>query len=102
MYNINDDPSYINQDCEVVLRNIPEAWNAESVEEYVATALPGVKVQFVEDPVLIKNQWCTIMSVSNLEDAESVANTLNRQNIDDKYVKAHLHPHNKSTRVNKQ
>ena len=51
---------------------------------------------------MIKNQMCTIITLSNLEDAERVTMALNHELIKGQIIKAHLHPNNIKNRIKKE
>ena len=86
----------------VILRCIPPS-DANIKNIYMKCTSRGEKVKHVVNPMLLKNQWCCIVVMETIEDAEKLCIRINNSVCDraGHKVKAHIHPKSDMHRPNK-
>lgn len=75
----------------VVLRNIPPCdANLKAIRRNCTKR--GEKVKLVTPPASVKGQWCCLVVVQDVEDAEKICMRVNNYAFDKGRIKAHVHP----------
>jgi hypothetical protein len=84
----------------IVLRNIP---TNDTKAIHKTCTRKGERVRYITQPILIKEQWCCMVIVEDIEDAERICLRVNNTTVDKKgKVRAHIHPSSTMNRKNKE
>ena len=73
----------------VILRNVPPKCTSENIQNQCAAR--GEKVLYAIKPLQIRSQFCSIVVLENLEDAEKLCMSLNQKEIaKNKFLKVNI------------
>ena len=75
----------------VILRNLPPNCNDKSIYNFTDQKIKN-GVKYCLNPINIDNIYCSLVVCKELEYAEKLCFELNNTQINNKYIKAHLHP----------
>ena len=75
----------------VILRNLPPNCNDRSIYKFTDQKIKN-GVKYCLNPILVDDIYCALVVCKELEFAERLCNDLNNTEINNKYMKAHLHP----------
>jgi hypothetical protein len=74
----------------VILRNVPPKCTSENIQNQCSAR--GERVSYAIKPHQIRNQFCSIVVLENLEDAEKLCISLNQKEIaKNKFLKVLVH-----------
>ena len=75
----------------VILRNLPANCNDKSIYNFTEQKIKN-GIKYCLNPIEIDNIYCALVVCKELEYAEKLCHDLNNSEINNKYIKAHLHP----------
>ena len=76
-----------NTQFSVILRNLTPEFGSENINNLLTENFEGIKINYISEPFLISNIYCSIVYVSNLEDAERICVKLHKKiRLNDKFV----------------
>ena len=75
----------------VILRNLPTNCNDKSLYNFTEQKVKN-GIKYCSNPVIIDNLCCALVVCKELENAEKLCFDLNNSEINNKIIKAHLHP----------
>jgi hypothetical protein len=82
----------------VILRNIPATATIDNIKQFCSAHTTAV--QYIINPIQIKNSMCTLAILTDLDEAEKLCKALNKKELGKrKWLKVNLHP--KCCRVRK-
>jgi len=91
-YNRMDDPKYMLEFFGVILQNLPLESTSQTIIDLVAMNSSNMSVLSVEIPTLIGESLCSFIRTKTLEDAETLALTLNGLITQTGNIRVGLHP----------
>ena len=75
----------------VILRNLPPNCNDKSLYNFTEQKVEN-GIKYCLNPILVDNLYCALVVCKELEYAEKLCFDLNNSEINNKLIKAHLHP----------
>ena len=75
----------------VILRNLPTNCNDKSIYNFTDQKVKN-GIKYCLNPIAIDNIFCALVVCRELEFAEKLCHDLNNTEINNRYIKAHLHP----------
>ena len=75
----------------VILRNLPPNCNDKSIYNFTEQKVKN-GIKYCLNPILIDDIFCSLVVCKELEYAEKLCHELNNSQINNKFIKAHLHP----------
>ena len=75
----------------VILRNLPPNCNDKSIYNFTEQKVKN-GIKYCLNPIIIDNMYCALVVCKELEYAEKLCHDLNNTEINNKYIKANLHP----------
>jgi len=75
----------------VILRNLPPNCNDKSIYNFTEQKVKN-GIKYCLNPIVIDNMFCALVVCKELEFAEKLCHDLNNTEINNKYIKANLHP----------
>ena len=75
----------------VILRNLPPNCNDRSIYKFTDQKVKN-GIKYCLNPILVDGLYCALVVCKELEFAEKLCNDLNNTEINNLYMKAHLHP----------